>query len=467
MPVKTRFAPSPTGFIHLGNARTALFNALLGRGPEASFLLRIEDTDRERSRDEFVNALQEDLIWLGLQWQEGPVVDGDQGPYFQSQRDAIYQRYYRELEQRDLAYPCFCSEAELKLSRKLQRSAGQPPRYSGKCAQLSEEERARRLRDNPNPTLRFRVPRDRDIEFDDLVRGPQRFASKEIGDFIIRRGDGSAAFFFSNAIDDALMGVTHVLRGEDHLTNTPRQQLILEALGLQPPRYGHISMIVGHDGAPLSKRHGSRSIRELRQQGYLPAAVVNYLARLGHKYEQEDLLSLDELAAAFRFERLGKAPARYDAHQLLHWQHQALAAAGDDEIWQWMGVEVRELVGEERKDEFLDLIVANISFPEHALHWARIVYQDPLDLPDAMREVVAEAGHEFFRQALVALDLHPADFKAFANAIKQATGAKGKALFQPLRAALTGELGGPEMSKLMLALGPERMRQRLQACLQS
>ncbi len=466
MTVKTRFAPSPTGFIHLGNARTALFNALLGRGEGRVFLLRIEDTDRDRSREEFVAALEEDLMWLGLGWQEGPVVGGEHGPYFQSQREALYQRYYRQLEEHDLAYPCFCSEAELKLSRKLQRSAGQPPRYSGKCAHLSEGERQRRRQDNPRPTLRFRVPRDRVIAFDDLVRGPQRFDSNEIGDFIIRRGDGSAAFFFSNAIDDALMGVTHVLRGEDHLTNTPRQQLILEALGLQSPRYGHISMIVGHDGAPLSKRHGSRSIRELRQQGYFPQAVVNYLARLGHKYDDEGFLDLDQLAAQFRFDRLGKAPARYDAHQLLHWQHQALVAASADEIWQWMGPQVRELVGEERRNEFLDLVVANISFPEHALHWAQVVYQDPLELSDEMREVVAAAGREFFQQALLALELHPADFKAFSNAIKQATGVKGKALFQPLRAAFTGELGGPEMSKLMRVLGPERLRLRLRACLQ-
>ncbi|MDH5300077.1 MAG: glutamate--tRNA ligase [Gammaproteobacteria bacterium] len=464
MSVKTRFAPSPTGYIHLGNARTALFNALKARAG-GCFLLRIEDTDEERSRMEFVHSLQEDLTWLGLDWQEGPIVGGDQEPYFQSQRAEIYNAYYDKLVEMDAAYPCFCSETDLNLERKFQRSAGKPPRYSGKCAHLSAEQREQALKKNPNPTLRFRVPKDVQIEFEDLVRGKQSFAANDIGDFIIRRGDKTAAFFFSNAIDDALMKVTHVLRGEDHLANTPRQQLILQALGLPQATYAHISMIVGHDGSPLSKRHGSRSIRELRAHGYLPEAVVNYLARLGHYYEDDTFMSVDDLGIKFSLERLGKSAAKYDPHQLLHWQHQALAAADEAKIWDWMGLEVRDLVGEERRAEFIDLIRANVSFPEHALHWAKVIYEDPLNLSDDMREAVVDAGRQFFEQALVALDLHPADFKAFSDEIKKHTGAKGKALFTPLRAAMTGELGGPEMSKLMVILGPERIAQRLRACL--
>jgi glutamyl-tRNA synthetase len=353
----------------------------------------------------------------------------------------------------------------LKLSRKLQRSAGKAPRYSGKCAHLNEEERAARLKDNPNPTLRFRVPSNTTVTFTDLVRGEQKYDTNDIGDFIIRRGDRTAAFFFSNAIDDALMSVSHVLRGEDHLTNTPRQQMILEALDLPLATYAHISMIVGNDGSPLSKRHGSRSIRELRELGYLPDAVVNYLARLGHYYEDDSFMSFDELGEKFIVEKLGKAAAKYDAHQLLHWQHQALAACSEDDVWDWMGLEVRDLVGDDNKSEFIDLIRGNVSFPEHALHWAKIIYTDPLNLNDDMREATVDAGRGFFEQALVSLDLHPADFKSFANDIKKHTGAKGKGLFGPLRAALTGELGGPEMSKLMIILGPERIAQRLRACL--
>ncbi|NJN46937.1 MAG: glutamate--tRNA ligase, partial [Candidatus Competibacteraceae bacterium] len=313
--VKTRFAPSPTGHIHLGNARTALFNALLAFKHSGVLLLRIEDTDQERSQDAYVRDLFEDLRWLGLDWQEGPEVEGDSGPYFQSARDAVYDRYYQALESKELVYPCFCSPTELALSRKAQLTAGRPPRYPGTCARLNEAEREVRRERGIQPTLRFRVPTGQVVEFEDLVRGPQRFQTDDIGDFIIRRADGSAQFFFTNAVDDALMAVTHVLRGEDHLTNTPRQLLLLKALDLPTPYYGHISLLVGADGSPLSKRHGSRSLRQLREAGYLPEALNNYMARLGHSYIQDDWMSANELAAEFNPERLSRAPARYDEVQ--------------------------------------------------------------------------------------------------------------------------------------------------------
>lgn len=464
--IKTRFAPSPTGFIHLGNARTALFNALLARKENGVFLLRIEDTDQDRSREEFVAALQEDMWWLGLHWHEGPAAGGEHGPYKQSQREPIYQRYFAQLEAQQRVYPCFCTEAELNIERKLQLSAGQPPRYSGKCGRLNDAQVQAKLAQGLKPTLRFRIPAGRSVAFDDLVRGAQVCKSDDIGDFIIRRADGSTAFFFSNAVDDALMGVTHVLRGEDHLTNTPRQILLLEAMGLRVPRYGHISMIVGADGAPLSKRHGSRSIRELRAEGYLPSAVNNYLARLGHSYENDALMDLPDLAQQFDLHRLGKAPARYDARQLLHWQHQALARISTEEIWHWMGAEVHHLVMPEHKWDFVDAVRPNISFPSQALAWAKVVYTDPLNLNDEAREAVAAAGRQFFQHAVAAFARYGLDFKAFANGVKEATGVKGKELFMPLRAALTGELGGPEMARIMPLLTPERVRQRLDACLE-
>ena len=449
----------------MGNARTALFSALLSRRERGAFVLRIEDTDQERSREEFVHAVQEDLWWLSLQWQEGPVTGGEHGPYRQSERAAVYDQYFDQLVQQDKVYPCFCSTQELNLARKIQVSSGQPPRYSGKCARLSKAEVAEKIDQGLLPTLRFRVPAQQMIEFEDLVRGKQAFKSDEIGDFIIRRADGTTAFFFCNAVDDALMGVTHVLRGEDHLTNTPRQLLILDALGLDKPQYGHISLIVGHDGSPLSKRHGSRSIRELREQGYLADAVTNYLARLGHHYESDAYMDIDQLAANFDVARLGRSPARYDAHQLLHWQHQALARASLSDIWEWMGSAVHDIVPEDHRADFIETIRPNISFPEHAARWARIVYTDPLLLDDHAREIVAAAGKHFFAQALQSVAGHASDFKAFAKAVGQLSGAKGKDLFLPLRVALTGEAGGPEMARLMPLLGEERVRARLEACL--
>lgn len=313
-PTKTRFAPSPTGLMHLGNARTALFSALFGD----RFLLRIEDTDRERSRGEFVDELMTDLRWLGLNWDEGPETAEPDEAYFQSRRGAVYQRYYEELEQQGRAYFCFCSPRELEISRKIQMSSGRPPRYSGKCANLSPAEISRNLQEGLEPTLRFRVSKNETVEFDDLVRGPQKFATDDIGDFIIRRADGSSAFFFCNAIDDALMGVTHVVRGEDHLANTPRQMMILAALNLPIPQYAHISLILGDDGAPLSKRNGSRSLNQLREEGYFPVALLNMLARLGHHYDSDDIMDFRTLKARFDLSHLGKSPARFDIVHLDH-----------------------------------------------------------------------------------------------------------------------------------------------------
>ncbi len=459
--VKTRFAPSPTGLIHLGNVRTALFNALYARHTRGVFLLRIEDTDLERSRGEHILALMEDLHWLALDWQEGPEADDTHGPYAQSQRGEIYQRYFSVLEERGLAYPCFCSPRELELSRKTQLAAGRPPRYAGTCARLNAEERQKRLDKGLQPNLRFRVPDGDVVRFDDLVRGPQAFATGDIGDFVIRRADGNAAFFFSNALDDALMEVTHVLRGEDHLTNTPRQILLQQALGLHTPHYGHISMIVGADGAPLSKRTGSRSVRELREAGYLPLAVVNYLARLGHHYENNAYLDLDGLAREFDLGRLGRSPARYDPTQLDYYQRQAVQHADADTLWQWMGEPVHALVPAARREEFVAAVRGNIVLPGEALHWARILFAETLELQDEAQAVVTQAGAQFFAAAVAALEAHPADYAAMVEQLKRGSGAKGKALFKPLRAALTGEVDGPELAPLLSLITAEKARARL------
>ncbi len=241
-PALARFAPSPTGSLHLGNARTALFNLVLARKLAGRFMLRIEDTDLERSAERFLGGLIEDLHWLGIRWDEGPDVGGAHAPYRQSERGATYRDFFARLERTGLTYPCFCSPLELDVSRRAQLAAGRPPRYAGTCQRLTPQERAAKAASGIRPTLRFAVPVGRRVEFDDFVHGPQHFATDDIGDFIVRRADGNAAFFFCNAVDDALMAVTHVLRGEDHLTNTPRQILLLEALSLRVPRYGHVAL---------------------------------------------------------------------------------------------------------------------------------------------------------------------------------------------------------------------------------
>jgi len=461
MPDTTRFAPSPTGLLHLGNIRTALFNYLLAHARAGRFLLRLEDTDAARGHEKYAAALLADLRWLGLVWDEGPEVGGAHGPYAQSERGAIYERYFGQLNERRLAYPCFCTEHELAIERKTQLAAGRPPRYSGRCRDLTEAQIAERRATGLASTLRFRVVDGVTVEFDDGVRGPQRFATSDIGDFIVRRSDGTPAFFFCNAVDDALMGVTLVLRGEDHLTNTPRQILLLQALKLPVPRYAHIALVVGADGAPLSKRTGSKSVQELRAAGYLPAAINNYLARLGHTYESNAFMPNPELARQFDLAKLHRSPARYDEAQLLHWQREAVHGADADTLWAWMGTDVHALVPAAKRVDFIEAVRGNAVFPEQARHWAHVVFADDMPLSREARIAIDDAGAEFYAHSLDAMDRHALDFKAMTGALKQSSGRSGKQLFMPLRAALTGELDGPEMAKLLPLLGAERARQRL------
>ncbi len=467
--VKTRFAPSPSGEMHLGNARTALFNYLYAGAQGGTFVLRIEDTDAERCRPEHAQALLRDLRWLGLDWQEGPQAGGSQGPYFQAQRSAIYADFYQRLQDSGAVYPCFCSDTQLKLARKAQRAAGRPPRYPGTCAQLAPEEVARRMAAGARPTLRFRVPRDTRIDFLDLVRGPQSFNSDDIGDFIVRRSDATPAFFFSNAVDDALMGVTHVLRGEDHLTNTPRQLLLLQALGLPAPTYGHLSLLVGEDGSPLSKRHGSQSVRQLRETGYLPAALLNYLARLGHSYGDEAYAGRERLAAEFSLARLGRAPARFDPAQLRHWQKEAVAAATERELVDWclerLGAPP-EGCDEHRLGPLVGLVRDNIEMPQDVAAWARRLCGAQVPpAGEAERAALCAAGSEFFATALQ-LAAPASTFGAFAKDVGTRTGRKGKALYMPLRIALSGVMHGPEMGRIWEWLGAQRRDARLRAALE-
>ena len=456
-PLKTRFAPSPTGLMHLGNARTAVLSALAGE----RFLLRIEDTDPERSRPEFVAALLQDLSWLGLNWDEGPSAPEPDSDYFQSCRTALYRQYYEELEQTGRAYYCFCTPQELEISRKVQLSSGRPPRYSGKCSHLAPAEVTRCLQEGLRPTLRYRVTKGETIEFEDRVRGPQRFSSDDIGDFIIRRADGTPAFFFCNAVDDALMNVDLVLRGEDHLTNTPRQLMILRALGLPCPDYAHISLIVGDDGAPLSKRNGSRSIAQLRQDGYLPVAILNVLARLGHHYDSEALLTLPGLKAGFDVRRLGKSPARFDAVHLDHWQQLAVREADDATLWAWLLPEVQAIVPPEQHDDYLEILRSNCVFPDEAEQWAKRLFCDELRREPDVAQWAEQAGEAFFLSALDAAEAFPSDYQGFIGDLKRRSGAKGKQLFMPLRAALTGRLDGPELARIYELLDPARARRRL------
>ncbi len=457
----TRFAPSPTGELHLGNARTALFNFLLARHGEERFVLRIEDTDAARSRPEHIDGVLADLAWLGLEWDAGPGREDALGPYFQSQRAALYAREFAQLERGGAVYPCYCTALELEVARRTQRASGRAPRYPGTCRELTESEREHKRAAGLPATLRFRVPGGRRIQFTDLVHGPQSFLSDDIGDFVIRRADGSAAFFFSNAVDDASMGVTQVLRGEDHLANTPRQLLILEALGLPAPRYGHISLILGPDGAPLSKRHGAASVREFRERGYRPEALVNYLFRLGHSSPEHDLLELEGLARAFDTHHLGRAPAHFDEQQLRVWQKTATHRLSGAQARAWLGSRVPPGISAAAAEAFSAAVLPNVVLPEDAQPWADIVF-GAAPLLDAEGETfVREAGSAFFAAAARAAAMSGNDLAAIAGAARAASGRKGAQLYRPLRFALTGLGHGPELAPLLAAMPSGEAERRL------
>lgn len=461
-PLKTRFAPSPTGLMHFGNLRTALFNYLYARRFNASFLLRVEDTDMGRSETQFTDAILADLRWLGLEWQEGP--------YHQSERQAIYNAHYEILEKNNHVYPCFCTEEQLAISRKVQLASGQPPRYTGTCRRLTHEAIQTKRAAGMPFTLRFEVANSAVVEFEDLVKGPQRFETDHIGDFIIRRNDGTASFMFCNAVDDALMGVTHALRGDDHLTNTPRQILILQALKLPVPRYGHFPTILGPDSKPLSKRNGSRAIQDLREEGFLPLAILNYLARLGHHDVDQTLLSLETLCEHFDLAHISSSPAHYDAVQLNHWQKEAMHHCTWQECWQLISPYVADQVPESKVQAFVETVQQNLIMPKDALLWARAIFSDAKALFTALMyseeisKVIQEAGAEFFEQALSFINTAGSglSFSVLVGELQQKTGLKGKALFFPLRAALTGNLHGPELAKMLELMGLDEAKTRLE-----
>jgi glutamyl-tRNA synthetase len=459
----TRFAPSPTGALHLGNARTALFNDLAARATGGRMILRIEDTDAGRSDETMLVRLLADLRWLGLEWAEGPDVGGPSQPYRQSERRAHYAGAVASLCAQGLAYPCFCSPEELQLSRRAQLAAGRPPRYAGTCASLPADEVARRRVAGKRAATRFRVPAGRVVGFDDLIHGAQKFVTDDIGDFVIERADGSVAFLLGNALDDAEMGVTLVLRGDDHLANTPRQILLLEALGMRVPRYGHLPLILGPDGTPLSKREGAASLHDLRTQGYLPGALRNYLVRLGHACTGEGWLEDAELVRQFDLSRSSRSAAHFDAAQLRHWQREAILHATDDDLLAWLGDRLQALGDRARQADFLAVVRGNLLFPVDVEPLVSIV-SDRMIEPDAdaAREIEA-AGRDFFEEAAAQWRAHAPDFKSWTRAVGSGTSRKGAALFMPLRAALTGRTHGPELAPLVQLMGTGRVTDRIAA----
>jgi len=468
--VRLRFAPSPTGQLHVGNARTALFNWLLARNRGGTFILRIEDTDRERSTRQSELSILEDLRWLGLDWDEGPDAGGEVGPYRQSERLALYREHAGRLLASGHAYHCFCSAEQLEADRQAALAAGLPPRYAGRCRALGPEAVRLRLAAGEPAVVRFRVPEHRGITFDDIVRGPVTINTDEIGDPVLLRSDGHPAYNFAVVVDDGLMGVTTVLRGEDHIPNTPRQVLLYDALGWTPPAFAHLSLVLGPDHAPLSKRHGATSVVEFRNRGYLPEALVNYLALLGWSPGGGDeLLPLEELARRFSLNGVSHSAGVFDVEKLA-WVNRHYLKTADRERLCALSLSYLRQAG------------LTTTPSEAARGWLTAILPMATDAVDRLDQVPARLALVFHYDATEALaregvraefasdgaravaralaeDLASSppltdreQFRAAAQRVREKTGQKGKALFHPIRVVLTGHNEGPELDLLVPAI---------------
>jgi nondiscriminating glutamyl-tRNA synthetase len=465
--VRVRFAPSPTGFLHVGNVRTALFNWLLARHHGGAFILRIEDTDAERSRPEYERQLMEDLRWLGLEWDEGVDCGGPCGPYRQTDRYSQYREHAESLLARNLAFRCFCSEEELEQVRQAQMARGEMPRYSGKCRELAPGE-IEMLRQSGKPSvLRLRV-RPGVVGFSDLVFGRIDIETAQISDPVILRSDGSPTYNFSVVVDDVAMDITHVIRGEGHISNTHRQILIYEALGAAVPFFAHLSTVLGPDGSKLSKRHGATSVEEFRSQGYLPMALANYLALLGWSPPEEgkEIMELAEIVPQFDLARVSRAPAIFDSAKL-DWMNRSyinrmsvhalaeraapyFAAAGlipsqpDAPVLSWL-------------EKVVDAVKSHVDHLDQLPRETAVIYgfsKDPPELDEKARAalvdpVVLQVAREFARLVADREVITLEAYKEIVGQVKKATGQKGRQLFHPIRAALTGLESGPELERLI------------------
>jgi nondiscriminating glutamyl-tRNA synthetase len=466
--MRVRFAPSPTGQLHVGNARTALFNWLLAHGKDGTFILRIEDTDAVRSTRESEASILEDLRWLGLDWDEGPDVGGGHGPYRQSERLHLYASYANELIAAGLAYHCFCSPAKLEADRQADLASGRPPRYAGACRALTREQALARIEAGERPVIRFRVPENIEVSFQDLVRGEVTFSSEVIGDWVLVRSDGRPQYNFAVVVDDALMAITHVIRGEDHISNTPRQVLLYQALGFTPTQFAHLSLVMGPDHTPLSKRHGATSVAEFRERGYLPEALVNYLALIGWSPgDEEELLPIEELARRFALEDVGHSAGVFDPEKLAWMNRHYMKAAAPARL---AAESARYFLARghlrRRTDEAMEFLISvlpmavgSVDRLEEIPDRLKFLFDFDPAISIASDEVASVLHEPGARQVIAALPAaieHPLvdreTFRAMANRVKEKTSLKGKALFHPIRVALTGEGGGPELDLAVPAI---------------
>lgn len=480
MTVRLRYAPSPTGHLHIGGARTALFNYLFAKKHGGTYILRIEDTDQARNKENAEQGFMEGFRWLGLNWDEGPEIGGEYGPYSCMERLDIYQKYTDQLLESGQAYYCYCTAEELEAEREELSAKGELPRYLGKCRHLTAEERAKHESEGRKKTIRYRVPDDQVFAFDDLIRGLVEFESNGIGDFVIVKSDGIPTYNFAVTIDDALMKITHVARGEEHISNTPRQLMLYEAFGWTKPQFAHLPLILNETGKKLSKRDESiiQFIEQYAELGYLPEAINNFLVLLGWSPSiEQEIFSLDELVEHFSFDRISKSGAIFDKDKLAWMNGQYIKAADLDRIVDLAipFLQAAGRIGEDFDREWVTLLVT--LFKDAMLAVSEIVplsvlfFSDDVAYDEDAKAVLAEESAKVVLQAFLdkvqAMDTFNVDtIKAALKEVQKETGLKGKQLFMPTRVALTGQLHGPDLNLSLALFGKEKVAARLGKLLQ-
>jgi len=475
--IRVRFAPAPTGLIHIGNARTALFNYIFSKRYQGTFILRIEDTDVERSTETSIDHILEDLQWLGIRWNEGPDKGGPDGPYRQSQRLSLYHEYTEQLLREAKAYKCFCSNERLEALRKGQLSKGEMPRYDGRCRSLSKEEISKLESEGLRPVLRFRIGK-RTIVFEDLVHGRMRFESEGIGDFIIIRSDGVAAYNFACVIDDHLMHITHVIRGEDHLSNTPRQILIYHALGWQPPIFAHHPLILGSDRSPLSKRHGATAVSQYREEGFLPESLVNYLVLLGWAPSSgEEILPLERIVEDFSLNAISKSAPIFNRKKL-EWLNSHYIRKKEEERLSELFLPYLEKAGlqicqvdRNHLTKISAVLKENLVVLSQIEEYLGIFFDEKFFFDEeAKTALLNPRSRETLLTVLHMLEsspeITPDNCSSLLSQLEEKTGIKGKDLYAPLRAGVTGRMKGPELVRTLPLIGKERMIKRLKMALE-
>nr|WP_251127024.1 MULTISPECIES: glutamate--tRNA ligase [unclassified Exiguobacterium] len=476
--VRVRYAPSPTGHLHIGNARTALFNYLFARHAGGKLILRIEDTDQKRNVLNGVESQMKYLEWLGIDWDEGPGRDGDYGPYYQMERLSLYEKYVNELMSKGLAYKCYMTSEELEAEREAQIARGEAPRYSGAHRNLTVEEREAFEAEGRKPSIRIRVPEGVTYKWTDVVKGDVSFESKDFGDWVIVKQDGIPTYNFAVVVDDHLMKISHVLRGDDHIANTPKQMMVYDALGWEYPEFGHMTLIYNDQHKKLSKRDESiiQFIEQYADLGYLPAALFNFISLLGWSpVGEEEIFSKEEFIEMFDANRLSKSPAVFDQQKLSWINSVYMKKATLDEVvalslpfLQEAG-RLPEAVSVEEADWATNLIAL---YKEQMTHGAEIVsltdlfFKDEIEYDEEANavlsgETVPAVLAEFKQQLEGIEDFTPEAIKAATKATQKATGQKGKNLFMPIRVATTGQTHGPELPNAISLIGKERVLKRL------